>query len=69
MADLFSDEDKLKCVERELRLRRNVYPGRISRGAMSLVQAQRELALMAAIAADYRAKVQSLLPFGLTGGT
>ncbi len=52
----FSDADKLACAERELKMRRRVYPNWIRRGNMREGQAAREIALMEAIVADYRAK-------------
>ena len=48
-------QDKLKCAERELRLRKRVYDNRIETGRMSLRKAQREMDCMRAIVADYRA--------------
>ena len=54
----YSDHDKLLCVERELRFRRVVYEKRVARGAMSKDQADREIATMEAIAADYRDSVR-----------
>ena len=55
MAD-FSDEDKLKTAEREVKMRRRVYPRFVEEGKMSQVQADREIAIMEAIAEDYRPK-------------
>jgi hypothetical protein len=46
-------KDKLKCVQRELALRRNVYAQRVARGNMTLANARREIALMQAIEKDY----------------
>jgi hypothetical protein len=46
--------DKLKCVERELALRRKVYPRWISEGRMTHRDARYELDVMAEIAEDYR---------------
>ena len=53
-----SDEDKLVCLEREIGMRKWVYAGRVRQGHMSPAMAERELAIMQAIAADYRAKVR-----------
>src|SRR5262245_6418521 len=50
--------DKLRCAERELRLRLRVYPDRIVRGLMREDDARREIATMEEIAADYRAIVE-----------
>ena len=49
----FTNEQLRKCAERELRLRRQVYPGRVERGRMTQQQADRELALMEAILAYF----------------
>jgi hypothetical protein len=51
--DDFSDEAKLACLEREIALRRKVYPGRVRQGLMPMKMALREQALMEAIARDY----------------
>ena len=49
----FTDLEKFVCVERELKMRRQVYPRWVQIGKMTQSQADRELDLMAAIAADY----------------
>jgi hypothetical protein len=54
-----SDQVKLDCIERELGYRRRVYPRRVDGGTMSSAKADRELAIMEAIAADYRAKIEA----------
>lgn len=54
----FSNEEKLEAIERELKYRRRVYPARIDGGKMSPQLAARQIALMEAIAADYRPKAQ-----------
>jgi hypothetical protein len=60
-----SDQDKLKCIEREIFLRLRVYPGLIRKGTMTSAGAEREIALMESIRDDYRAKMQpSLLDTG-----
>ena len=46
-------DDKRACLERELRLRRRVYPRFVKAGRMTPEQAAREIALMQAILADY----------------
>ena len=58
MPDLFpdrsvSERDKIRCLERELRLRENVYPRQIARNAMTQAAADHEIACMTAILADY----------------
>lgn len=59
----FTAEDKFACVRRELGYRRHVYARRVTDGAMKKDQADREIALMEAIAADYeeQAKKERLL--------
>lgn len=47
--------DMLDCAERELRLRRKVYPTLISRGRMTAQKAQREIEAMEHIAITMRA--------------
>ncbi len=51
-------EDKLKCVERELRFRRVVYERNVQRERMTQQQADWEIGCMEAIAADYRIKAK-----------
>jgi hypothetical protein len=53
-----STADKLKCVQRELLLRRNVYPARVITKKMMQVEADREIAIMEAIEADYRDRLE-----------
>ena len=52
----YTDEDKLKAAEREVKMRRRVYPRWVADGKMTQVQADREIAIMEAIAEDYRPK-------------
>jgi hypothetical protein len=52
---LFSTNEKLACVERELRYRIRVYARLVAEGKMSDRQAGREIAVMGAIVEDYRA--------------
>lgn len=61
MADLFCDDrfvpsDKLKALERELGYRRRVFPRRVAEGKMKQADADREIAIFEAIAADYRTR-------------
>ena len=51
---MFTAREKWKAVERELALRRNVYPRQISTGKLTMREARRELELMVEIAEDYR---------------
>jgi hypothetical protein len=60
-ASKYTDQDKFRCLARELQLRRRVYPRLVGSGRMNASEAQHEIALMAAIVADYHAKVQPSL--------
>ena len=51
---LFSVNEKLACVERELRYRIRVYARLVSEGRMTERQAGREIAILGAIVQDYR---------------
>ena len=53
---MISNQDKLACAMRELRLRRQVYERRVGNGTMSESQAAREIELMTAIVDDYHAE-------------
>lgn len=53
-----SDTAKLKCVEREIALRKNVYPLRVKAGKMTQRNADYEIRIMTAIADDYREKIK-----------
>lgn len=55
----YSVDDQLACLERELRLRKRVYPGRIANGRMSAAQARHELAVMESLVREYRGKAQA----------
>jgi len=46
--------EKLACVERALRIRKQTYPGYVLRRRMTKKQANREIVLMAEIVEDYR---------------
>lgn len=50
----FSADDKLACVERELRQRRRVYARLVAQERMSEAKADHEIGCMEAIAEDYR---------------
>ena len=56
-----SDQAKLKCVERELALRRNVYPKWVAQGKMTQAAAAKEIQIMEDIANDYRGKISASL--------
>jgi len=58
MPDLFdrspvTRHDKMRCLQRELDMRRRVYPRWVKTGKMLQVSADREIATMEAILADY----------------
>ena len=56
---LFTATEKLECVQRELALRKRVYPRRVATGKMTQPLADRQLALMEAIVADYEPLAKS----------
>lgn len=51
---IFTDKDKLACIEREIAMRERVYPRWIKDGRMKREDAEREIACMRAIADDMR---------------
>ena len=51
---LFTPAEKMRCIAREIAMRRRVYPGRVNRGQMKQAEADREIAIMEAILADMR---------------
>lgn len=53
MARDYSLTELRECAERELRLRKRVYPGRVERGRMSPQQANLQIQLMEAIVAYF----------------
>jgi len=48
-----SRSDKRACIEREIKQRRHVYPRLVSDGRMSQAFADRQIAIMESILADY----------------
>ena len=54
--DSITTMDKLRCALREIGYRKHVYKRRVADGWMTEAQAKREIALMVAIAEDYRAQ-------------
>ena len=52
---LFSLADKIRCVEREINLRRRVYARWVSEGRMKPENAAHEIGCMEAVLADLRA--------------
>jgi hypothetical protein len=57
----FSLLELIACAEREVGLRQRVYPGRVFTGRMSQREADRQLAMMQAIAARLRELAQAEL--------
>lgn len=53
---VFSAADKAKAARREVSQRKRVYPRLIEQGRMSAPEADRQIAVMTQIAADYEAK-------------
>lgn len=49
-----TDDEKRRCAEREVKMRKRVYPRWVEQGRMTQEKADEEIALMEAIAADYR---------------
>ncbi len=54
----FTDEEKFKAIEREIRWRKRVYPNRVEVGRMTQHEADYQIAIMEAVLEDYRAKVE-----------
>jgi hypothetical protein len=61
-ADEFTPSDKLRSVERELGYRRRVFPRRVAMDKMKQADADREIAVFEAIAADYRQQLEVNAP-------
>jgi hypothetical protein len=57
-AEQWTAQDKLLCIERELRYRLRVYPRRVAEGKMPEQQMRREISIMEAIVADLRANAE-----------
>lgn len=57
MTDIITNADKLACAERELKMRKKVYPRWTENGKMSAGKAAHEIAAMEAIVRDYTAIV------------
>lgn len=53
MTQKFTAEEKAKECEREAKMRRHVYPVRVSEKKMSQADADRKIAMMDEMAADY----------------
>ena len=50
----YSFSAKLKCLQRELAIRRNVYPKRMRMGSMRAESADSEIAMLEEIIDDYK---------------
>lgn len=57
MTDIITTADKLACAQRELKMRKQVYPRFIDSGRMSAGKAAHEIAAMEGIVSDYEAAV------------
>lgn len=57
----FTDQDKITELEREIWMRRKVYPDQVRKGAMSGKEAWRRVELLEEILAEYRDRVQPRL--------
>lgn len=55
---MITAHDKWKCAERELALRRKVYPRWVNDGKLTHREARHELDVMQAIVSDYRAQAE-----------
>ena len=58
---MITARQKLDCVERELKIRRQVYRNKIMTGRMTQAQADYEIEVMAAIVEEYRMQVPDLV--------
>jgi hypothetical protein len=56
---MFTAEDKLREIERELKLRRRLYPHWIEIGKIEAGDAKRRIEVMQAIADDYERQAKS----------
>lgn len=55
----FTDQEKAACARREVGQRRRVYGRQVLLGRMTQEKADREIALMEAIAAEYEARAEA----------
>lgn len=58
MSGYLTASDKRAAIEREIKMRRRVYPRWVADGRMTQAKADSEIAIMEAIAEDYRAQEQ-----------
>jgi len=54
-------DQKRAAIEREIKMRKRVYPRWVSDGKMSQAKADEEIAIMQAILADYPPRQESML--------
>lgn len=52
----YSNTEKLAEIEREIAMRRRVYPAAIAKGSLSLGQASRQIDILREVASDLRLK-------------
>lgn len=57
----FNDDQKRAAIEREIKMRKRVYPRWVQDGRMSQAKADEEIAVMEAILADYPPRQGGLL--------
>lgn len=55
----YSFDAKLKCLQRELAIRRNVYPKRVQMNSMRQHNADAEIAMLEEIIADYQSYIEA----------
>ncbi len=60
--------EKLACVEREIKMRKRVYPRWVADGRMTQQKADAEIATMEEIAEDYRVPAEKEKPADLFKG-
>ena len=58
MTATITADDKFTCAEREVKMRKKVYPRWVADGRMSEGKAALEIQIMEAIASDYRAAAE-----------
>jgi len=52
-SEKYSDADKIACLKRELKMRRNVYGRRVEEGRMTPEAMQREIGIMTEILEEF----------------
>jgi len=61
----YTDAEKLKEIEREITIRRKIYPSWVAQNRLSYAAAEKQLAILQAIAEDYRTSVNQKDMFGV----